>query len=57
MIKDQEFLYFLDIIDTIYDRTNMDYFNGDSSEYKNSTLDLVRNAFRNDNYMNIFGRD
>ena len=57
MINDQEVLYFLDIIDTIYDRTNMDYFNGDSSEYKNSTLDLIRNAFRNDNYMNIFGRD
>jgi hypothetical protein len=57
LIKDQEVIYFLDIVDTIYDRTNMDYFNGDSSEYTSSTLDLVRNAFRNDNYMNIFGRD
>ena len=57
MIKDQEVLYFLDIVDTIYDRTNMEYFNGDSSEYTSSTLDLIRKAFRNDNYMNIFGRD
>ena len=57
MINDQEVLYFLDIIDTIYDRTNMDYFNGDSIDYTSSTLDLVRNAFRNDNYMNIFGRN
>lgn len=57
MIKDQEVLYFLDIVDTIYDRTNMEYFNGDSSEYTSSTLDLVRKAFRNDSYMNIFGRD
>jgi hypothetical protein len=36
---------------------NMEYFNCDSSEYTSSTLDLVRNAFRNDTYMNIFGRD
>ena len=57
MIKDREVLYFLDIVDTIYDRTNMDYFIGDSNEYTNSTLDLVRTAFRNDTYMNIFGRD
>ena len=57
MIKDREVLYFLDIVDTIYDRTNMDYFIGDSNEYTNSTLDLVRTAFRNDNYMNIFGRN
>ena len=57
MIKDLEVLYFLDIVDTIYDRTNMEYFNGDSSEYTSSTLDLIRKAFRNDNYMNIFGRD
>jgi hypothetical protein len=57
LIKDQEVIYFLDIVDTIYDRTNMDYFNGDSSEYTSSTLDLVRNALRNDNYMNIFGRN
>ena len=42
---------------TSYDRTNIEYFNGNSGEYKNSTPDLVRNAFRNDNYMNIFGRD
>jgi hypothetical protein len=57
LIKDQEVIYFLDIVDTIYDRTNMDYFNGDSSEYTSSTLDLIRKAFRNDKYMNIFGRD
>ena len=57
LIKDQEVIYFLDIVDTIYDRTNMDYFIGDSNEYTNSTLDLVRTAFRNDTYMNIFGRD
>lgn len=56
-IKDQEVLYFLDIVDTIYDRTNADYFSGDSGEYTSSTLDLVRKAFRNDSYMNIFGRD
>ena len=57
LIKDQEVIYFLDIVDTIYDRTNMDYFNGDSNEYTSSTLDLIRKAFRNDKYMNIFGRD
>lgn len=57
LIKDQEVIYFLDIVDTIYDRTNMDYFNGDSSEYTSSTLDLIRKAFRNDKYMNVFGRD
>ena len=57
LIKDQEVIYFLDIVDTIYDRTNMDYFNGDSSEYTSSTLVLIRKAFRNDKYMNIFGRD
>jgi hypothetical protein len=57
LIKDQEVIYFLDIVDTIYDRTNMDYFIGDSNEHTNSTLDLVRTAFRNDKYMNIFGRD
>ena len=57
MIKDREVLYFLDIVDTIYDRTNMEYFNGNSSEYTKSTLDLVRNAFRNNDYMNIFGRN
>ena len=57
LIKDQEVIYFLDIVDTIYDRTNMDYFNGDYNEYTSSTLDLIRKAFRNDKYMNIFGRD
>ena len=57
LIKDREVIYFLDIVDTIYDRTNMDYFNGDSSEYNSSTLDLIRKAFRNEKYMNIFGRD
>ena len=57
LIKDQEVIYFLDIVDTIYDRTNMDYFNGDSSEYTSSTLDLIRKTFRNDKYMNVFGRD
>ena len=57
LIKDQEVIYFLDIVDTIYDRTNMDYFNGDSNEYTSSTLDLIRKAFRNDKYMNLFGRD
>lgn len=57
LIKDQEVIYFLDIVDTIYDRTNMDYFNGGSSEYTSSTLDLIRKAFRNDKYMNVFGRN
>ena len=57
LIKDQEVIYFLDIVDTIYDRTNLDYFHGDSNEYTSSTLDLIRKAFRNDKYMNLFGRD
>lgn len=32
-IKDEDILYFLDIVDAVYKRTNEDYFSGDSDEY------------------------
>ena len=46
-ITDYELLYFLDLIDEVYDR----------NEIGKTTVDILRMTFRDDMYMNVFARE